>query len=104
MVEEGQASLVGIVLVNQELHHESHEYTYKCSQIWHKDDALDRYLLGQSVMVAIIDFTVKVSGSQLRICEYQLRGEIIPWFSNLIFKVISIEGNWGERLSHGSPI
>jgi len=62
MVEGGQASLVGLAPVNRELYRDSHKYAYKCSQICHKGDAIDRYLLGRQFMVVIVVFTVNMSG------------------------------------------
>ena len=63
MVEGGQASLVGLAPVNRELYKDSHKICYKCSQICHKGDALDRYLLGRQFMVVMVVFTVNMSGA-----------------------------------------
>ncbi len=62
MVEGGQASLVGLAPVNPELYKDSHPLAYKCTQLAHKGDNLDRYLLGRQFMVVLVVFTVNISG------------------------------------------
>jgi len=62
MVEGGQASLVGLAPVNPELYKDSHPIAYKCTQLCHKGDNLDRYLLGRQFMVVLVVFTVNISG------------------------------------------
>ena len=62
MVEGGQASLVGLAPVNPELYKDSHPISYKCTQLCHKGDNLDRYLLGRQFMVVLVVFTVNISG------------------------------------------
>jgi silicon transporter len=62
MVEGGQASLVGLAPVNPEIYKDSHPLAYKCTQLAHKGDNLDRYLLGRQFMVVLVVFTVNISG------------------------------------------
>jgi len=62
MVEGGQASLVGLEPVNNELYKDSHPLAYKCTQITNTGDNLDRYLLGRQFMVVFVVFTVNISG------------------------------------------
>jgi len=62
MVEGGQASLVGLAPVNPELYKDSHPISYKCTELCHKGDNLDRYLLGRQFMVVLVVFTVNISG------------------------------------------
>jgi len=69
MVEGGQGSLVGLAPINRELYKDSHKVAYKCSQICHKGDALDRYLLGRQFMVVMVVFTVNMSGAPIEGAE-----------------------------------
>jgi silicon transporter len=62
MVEGGQASLVGLAPVNPDLYKDSHPLAWKCTQLAHKGDNLDRYLLGRQFMVVLVVFTVNISG------------------------------------------
>ena len=65
MVEGGQGSLVGLAPVNPELYKDSHPIAYKCTQIAHNGDNLDRYLLGRQFMVVMVVFLVNMSGGPL---------------------------------------
>ena len=65
MVEGGQASLVGLAPVNRELFKESHPLSYKCCNLCHRGDNLDRYLMGRQFMVVLIVFVVNLSGAPL---------------------------------------
>ena len=69
MVEGGQASLVGLAPVNPELYKDSHPLAYKCTQLCHKGDNLDRYLLGRQFMVVLVVFTVNISGGPIADAE-----------------------------------
>jgi hypothetical protein len=42
MVEGSQGSLVGLAPVDKELFKDSHPITYKCCEVAHKGDNLDR--------------------------------------------------------------
>ena len=53
VVEGGQASLVGLTPVNNELYKDTHKIAYKCTQITNTGDGLDRYLLGRQFMVVL---------------------------------------------------
>jgi len=65
MVEGGQASIVGLAPVNEELFKESHPKAYKTIAITNKGDNLDRYLLGRQFMVVLVVFTINISGAPL---------------------------------------
>jgi len=69
MVEGGQASLVGLAPVDPELYKDSHPIAYRCSQISHIGDNLDRYLLGRQFMVVLVVFTVNISGGPIEDAE-----------------------------------
>ena len=69
MVEGGQASLVGLAPVNPEIYKDSHPLAYKCTQLAHKGDNLDRYLLGRQFMVVLVVFTVNISGGPVADAE-----------------------------------
>ena len=69
MVEGGQASLVGLAPVNPEIYKDSHPLAYKCTQLAHKGDNLDRYLLGRQFMVVLVVFTVNISGGPIADAE-----------------------------------
>ncbi len=65
VVEGGQASLVGLAPVNRALYRESHPIAYKCTEISHTGDNLNRYLLGRQFMVVFIVFCVNQSGNPI---------------------------------------
>jgi len=65
MVEGGQAALVGLAPVNPDLYKDSHPIAYKCTQLCHKGDNLDRYLLGRQFMVVLVVFTVNRAGGPI---------------------------------------
>ena len=69
MVEGGQASLVGLAPVNPDLYKDSHPIAYQCTQLCHKGDNLDRYLLGRQFMVVLVVFTVNISGGPIKDAE-----------------------------------
>src|SRR5210317_62139 len=69
VVEGGQASLVGLAPVSRELYKESHPTAYKCTEISHTGDNLDRYLLGRQFMVVFIVFTLNQSGNPIADAE-----------------------------------
>jgi silicon transporter len=77
IVEGGQASLVGLAPVNKELYKESHPVAYKCAELAHVGDALDRYLLGRQFMVVFIVFTVNISGGPIATAELWNMPEVI---------------------------
>jgi hypothetical protein len=66
VVEGGQASLVGLAPVKRELYRESHPIAYKCTEISHTGDNLNRYLLGRQFMVVFVVFTVNQSGNPIK--------------------------------------
>ena len=63
MVEGGQGSLVGLAPVQRDLYENTHTLSYKCTQLCHKGDNLDRYLLGRQFMVVLVVFCVNMSGA-----------------------------------------
>jgi hypothetical protein len=65
MVEGSQGSLVGLAPVDRELFKDSHPITYKCCEVAHKGDNLDRYLLGRQFMVVVMVFTINISGGPI---------------------------------------
>ena len=69
VVEGGQASLVGLTPVNNELYKDTHKIAYKCTQITNTGDGLDRYLLGRQFMVVFIVFTINISGAPIADAE-----------------------------------
>jgi len=62
MVEGGQGSLVGLAPVHKSFYQESHKKTVKSTDIVHKGDNLDRYLMGRQLMVVLIVFIINYSG------------------------------------------
>jgi len=56
MVEGGQASLVGLPPVDENLYKDSHPTSYKIMTIIKKGDTLDRYLMGRQFMVLALVF------------------------------------------------
>lgn len=69
VVEGGQASFVGLQPVDNELYKETHPQAYKCSQICHKGDNLNRYLMGRQFMVIFIVFIINLSGAPIEDAE-----------------------------------
>jgi silicon transporter len=69
MVEGSQGSLVGLAPVDRELFKDSHPITYKCCEVAHKGDNLDRYLLGRQFMVVVMVFTINISGGPIADAE-----------------------------------
>jgi silicon transporter len=65
MVEGSQASLVGLAPVDRELFKDTHPISYKCCEVAHKGDNLDRYLLGRQFMVVVMVFTINISGGPI---------------------------------------
>jgi len=82
MVEGGQASLVGLAPVNPDLYKDSHPLAWKCTQLAHKGDNLDRYLLGRQFMVVLVVFTVNISGGPK---DAELWG-FPDWMMNVFFE------------------
>ena len=66
MIEGSQASIVGLAPVNRELYKESHPLAYKCSEIAHEGDNLERYLLGRQFMVVLVVFIINNNGHALK--------------------------------------
>ena len=62
MIEGSQASIVGLAPVNRELYKQSHYKAYKCSEIAHKGDNLERYLMGRQFMVVLVVFILTIAG------------------------------------------
>lgn len=65
IVEGGQASLVGLAPVSRELYAESHKIAYKSCCNAHKEDSLDRYLLGRQFVVVFIVFALSMAGGPI---------------------------------------
>jgi len=63
MVEGGQASLVGLAPVQNDIYAQTHELSYKCTSITNCGDNLDRYLMGRQFMVIFIVFLINMSGA-----------------------------------------
>jgi len=63
MVEGSQASLVGLPPVDRNLYKDSHPTSYKITNIIHRGDNLDRYLMGRQFMVLLIVFVTNLAGS-----------------------------------------
>jgi silicon transporter len=81
MVEGGQGSLVGLAPVDRELYKDTHPITYKCCEVAHKGDNLDRYLLGRQFMVVVMVFTINISGGP--IADAELWG-FPDWLTNMM--------------------
>jgi len=68
MVEGSQASLVGLVSVDNELYKESHPVAYMCTSITsnnNRSNNLDRFLLGRQFMVVVLIFYINLSGAPI---------------------------------------
>lgn len=65
MVEGGQASLVGLEPVDNQLYKESHPKAFRCTSITNNGDNLDKYLLGRQFMVVLVVFCVNLSGGPI---------------------------------------
>jgi len=65
MVEGGQASLVGLEPVDNQLYKESHPKAFMCTDITNRGDNLDKYLLGRQFMVVLVVFCVNISGGPI---------------------------------------
>lgn len=69
-IEGSQGAIVGLAPINNELYRESHPWAYRISQMCHKGDNLDRYLLGRQFSVVLIVFAINncggpIAGAQL---------------------------------------
>jgi silicon transporter len=69
MIEGGQASLVGLSVVDTELFKDSHPTTYKICKMCHTGDNLDRYLLGRQFMVVLVVFIINMSSAPIKGAE-----------------------------------
>jgi hypothetical protein len=69
MVEGGQGSLVGLAPVQRDLYEHTHKFSHKCTELAHKGDNLDRYLLGRQFMVVLVVFSVNMSGGPIADAE-----------------------------------
>jgi silicon transporter len=69
MVEGSQGSLVGLAPVDRELFKDTHPISYKCCEVAHQGDNLDRYLLGRQFMVVVMVFTINISGGPIADAE-----------------------------------
>jgi hypothetical protein len=54
----GKQGSWSVLPVDRELFKDSHPITYKCCEVAHKGDNLDRYLLGRQFMVVVMVFTI----------------------------------------------
>jgi len=65
VVEGGQASLVGLPPVRKEIYKDSHPITHRITSIAHRDDNLNKYLIGRQFLVVLIVFVMNLAGSPL---------------------------------------
>jgi hypothetical protein len=69
MIKGGQGSLVGLAPVSPDLYKDAHKLAYRCTQIAHKGDNLDRYLMGRQFMNVLMVFTINLSGGPVKDAE-----------------------------------
>jgi silicon transporter len=80
MVEGGQASLVGLPPVDQELYQTSHPTTDKIMTVINKGDNLDRYLMGRQFMVLALVFIENL-------CGEPIEGATVFGFPDVVTKI-----------------
>ena len=81
MVEGGQGAIVGLAPVHESYFKDSHPKAYRCTDLVHKGDNLDRYLLGRQFMVILIVFTTEMAGAPIAGAE--LWG-LPSWLTNVM--------------------
>jgi len=100
MVEGGQASLVGLEPVDNQLYKESHPKAYKCTSITNSGDTLDKYLLGRQFMVVLVVFCVNISGGPI---DGATLWGLPGWVVDVMFQgglaMIMITCNLGQLMS-----
>jgi len=100
MVEGGQASLVGLEPVDNQLYKESHPKAFKCTNITNNGDNLDKYLLGRQFMVVLVVFCVNISGGPI---EGATLWSIPNWVVDIMFQgglaMIMLTCNVGQLMS-----
>ena len=74
MVEGGQASLVGLAPVQNDIYAQTHELSYKCTSITNKGDNLDRYRLE---MNGTTETTRALAGEVLAASINDVIGEVL---------------------------
>eukprot|EP00980_Cylindrotheca_fusiformis_P004970 scaffold1054_cov124-Cylindrotheca_fusiformis.AAC.10 len=65
MLEGGQASLVGIAPVSKELYEDSHPTTFKVARLVHKENNMERFIVGRQFLVVLVVFLVNLCGAAL---------------------------------------
>ena len=100
MVEGGQASLVGLEPVDNQLYKESHPKAFKCTSITNNGDNLDKYLLGRQFMVVLVVFCVNLSGGPV---EGVSLWNFPRWVTDIMFQgglaMIMLTCNVGQLMS-----
>lgn len=100
MVEGGQASLVGLEPVDNQLYKESHPKAFKCTDITNYGDNLDKYLLGRQFMVVLVVFCVNISGGPI---DGATLWGIPSWIVDIMFQgglaMIMLTCNVGQLMS-----
>jgi len=100
MVEGGQASLVGLEPVDNQLYKESHPKAFKCTNITNYGENLDKYLLGRQFMVVIVVFCVNISGGPI---DNATLWGIPSWVLGIMFQgglaMIMLTCNVGQLMS-----
>jgi len=100
MVEGGQASLVGLEPVDNQLYKESHPKAFRCTNITNYGENLDKYLLGRQFMVVIVVFCVNISGGPI---DGATLWGIPNWVVDIMFQgglaMIMLTCNVGQLMS-----
>ena len=63
MIEGGQGCVVGLHPVNKEKYAETHPITYMTTQLAHRGDNLERFIVGRQFLVVLVIFLINMCGS-----------------------------------------
>jgi len=63
MIEGGQGALVGLQPIDKALYANSHRKAHKCTELAHKGDNMERFIIGRQFLVVLIVFVTNMCGA-----------------------------------------
>mmetsp|Transcript_15163 Transcript_15163/g.20281 ORF Transcript_15163/g.20281 Transcript_15163/m.20281 type:complete len:589 (-) Transcript_15163:223-1989(-) len=69
MMEGGQGCLVGLQPLDKSVYVKSHPVTFKNTTLAHKDDNMDRFIVGRQFLVVLVIFLINMCGASIKDAE-----------------------------------
>jgi silicon transporter len=66
MMEGGQGALVGLQPIDKALYADSHPRALKCTQLAHKGDNMERFIVGRQFLVVLVVFVINLMASAIK--------------------------------------